>query len=79
MPVIELTNDQAKKLLRQLPPLHRADLFIEMAADEEVRRAERLCRSDQAFRRVCIERGYEPDAMTEDEKMDLVCEIVHED
>lgn len=79
MPVIEITQQQVAELAKQLHVSEQADLIVELPSDTEVSRALRQVRAHEALRRVCLERGYDPDSMTEDHKMDLVYEIVHED
>lgn len=79
MPTLDLTNDQAATLFRQLPEPQQIKIVSEVSAMSWQRREELRQEGVAAMRRMCAERGLDFDTMSDDERLDFVNELVHED
>jgi hypothetical protein len=79
MPIVTLSNKQVVKLVKQLPVERQVEVFRFLLL-QQWGRWESLSRygSDKA-RLVAQERGYDWDAMTEEEREDFIDNVVHED
>ncbi len=79
MPTVELTLEQVLALVQQLPPEHKRVLLMTLAEEGRTRRQERLDYAEAQLRRLCVERGLDWDAMSEDEREAFIDDMVHED
>ena len=79
MPIITLSNEQVVELVKQLPVEQQVEVF-RLLLLQQWGRWESLSRygSDKA-RLVAQERGYDWDAMTEEEREGFIDDVVHED
>jgi hypothetical protein len=79
MPTLRLTDEQVVDLVRQLPPERRRTALLALAEDATARRADRMEYAEQQLRRIAGERGLDWDSLTDDERQDLVDDLIHED
>lgn len=79
MPMLELTDEQVVELIKQLPPERKRVALFALAEDAKVQREERLNYAEAQLRRLCAERGLDWDAMSEDERLAFIDDLVHED
>ncbi len=79
MPILTLSNEQVVELVKQLPVEQQMELF-RLLLLQQWGEWESLSRygSDKA-RLVAQERGYDWDAMTEEEREAFIDNVVHED
>lgn len=79
MPTVELTVEQVLKLVKQLPEQDKLALLQSLRVEYETFRRKMQQEGQQHFRRLCAERGLDWDAMTDDERLSFVDDLVHED
>ena len=79
MPTLQLTDDQVVELFRQLSPNQKQAVLVALATDSAADREARLRTTEDALRRVAAQRERNWDQMTEDERLDFVDDLVHED
>ena len=79
MPTLTLTDEQVIDLVKQLPPERKRAALLALAEDARARREERLDYAEAQLRRLCAERGWNWDAMNEDEREAFIDDLVHED
>jgi len=79
MPTLTLTDEQVIELVKQLPPERKRAALLALAEDARARREERLDYAEAQLRRLCAERGWNWDAMNEDEREAFIDDLVHED
>lgn len=79
MPILTLSNEQVVELVKQLPVEQKLEVFRFLLL-QQWGKWELLSRygADKA-RLVAQERGYDWDAMTEEEREALIDDMVHED
>lgn len=78
MPTVNLTDQQALELLKQLPAEQRAQLLEYLLADWP-EWDELSVSAQEGARKAAKQRGRDWDSMSEEEKEDFVDELVHED
>ena len=76
---IELTTDQVIDLVQQMPPEEKLTVFKALAKETLAEREERMKYAESKVRELCPQRGLDWDAMTEDERLYFIDDIVHED
>jgi len=76
---ITLTDDQVLALVDQLPPRQRTELFARLARTAWPEWAKVVSEVEPQARRLAAERGLNWDAMSDEERIALVDDIVHED
>jgi hypothetical protein len=79
MPRLELTENQAIELVKQLSPEHKRAVLLSLAEDARVQREVRLEYAESQLRQLCAERGRDWETMTEDEREAFIDDLVHED
>lgn len=79
MPILTLSNEQVVELVKQLPVQQQVEVFRFLLL-QQWEKWESLSRygADKA-RVVALERGFDWDAMTEEEREALIDDVVHED
>jgi hypothetical protein len=79
MPILQLTNEQVLDLVKQLSPDQQEEIFKTLLV-QQWGEWEALSRyGTERVRRVAAQRGYDWDAMTEDEREAFIDTLVHED
>ena len=76
---LELTTEQVIDFLQQMPPEEKLTVLKALAKQARSGRAERMKYAESKVRQLCAERGLDWDAMTEDERLYFIDDIVHED
>jgi len=79
MPVLSITEEQVLKLVQQLPFEMKEKLLnlLILQTDENFKR---ICEiGEEKFLRICRDRNIDPQALSEEEKMELIDQILHED
>lgn len=76
---VELTTDQIVSFVQQMPPEERQALLHTVAEQAAANRASRMARAVDKLRQLCAARGLNWDTMTEDEREELVDNLIHED
>ena len=78
MPNLTLSNEQAIKLVKQLPKAQQQELFRFLIQRQWGNMEAITDYGSQQAKIVAAERGYDWDTMTEDEREEFIDEIVHE-
>lgn len=79
MPIVTLSNEQVVELVKQLPIEQQVEVF-RLLLLQQWGRWESLSRyGSNKARLVAQERGYDWDAMTEEEREAFIDNVVHED
>jgi len=76
---VELTTDQVLNLVRQMPPQEKRAVLLAIAEQAEADREKRIDEAEMRLRQLCLSRGLDWDAMTEDEREGFVDDLLHED
>ena len=76
---LELTTEQVIDFLQQMPPEEKLTVLKALAKEARAGRAEQMKYAESKVRQLCTERGLDWDAMTEDERLYFIDDIVHED
>lgn len=79
MPILELTEAQVMDLFKQLSPQQRKAALLTLAGSSEEQRRERLLDGENRLREVCAKRGLDWDKMSDEERLNFVDDLVHED
>ncbi|MGA7953654.1 MAG: hypothetical protein WCA07_09050 [Gloeobacterales cyanobacterium] len=78
MPILNLSNEQVVELVKQLPVEHQVEIF-KFLLFQQWGKWESLSRyGTEKARLVAQERGFDWDAMTEDEREAFINDVVHE-
>jgi hypothetical protein len=78
MPILTLSNEQVVELVKQLPVQQQVEVFKFLLL-QQWKKWESLSRyGSEKVRLVAQERGYNWDAMTEDEREAFISDVVHE-
>jgi len=78
MATLTLTDDQIEQLVNQLSPERQKAIYQRLARKQWARWIEASTGAEEAARRLARERGLNWDAMSEDERMAFVDDLVHE-
>jgi len=78
MPTLTLTEEQLVQLIDQLPADRKRDVLLRLAQGAEVRE-ENLNYGEEQMRRLAKERGLRWDAMSDEQRIQLVDDLIHED
>jgi hypothetical protein len=76
---ITLSDEQVLKLVDQLPPERKQELFSRLAASAWPEWASIVAEAEPQVRRLAAERGLDWDTLTEDERLTFVNDLVHDD
>jgi hypothetical protein len=79
MPTLNLTEEQVIQLLEQLPPDRRTEILVRIAKDAGRFREENLEKGEEQLRRLAAARGLDWEKMTEEQRIALVDDLIHED
>jgi hypothetical protein len=79
MPSLALTNDQVINLVKQLPPDQKDALFAYLLAERWKTWADLASDGSKAAQIVAAERGLQWEAMSDEERVQLIDDLVHED
>ena len=76
---LELTTEQIIDLVQQMPPEEKFLVVRALTKETPAEREERMKYAESKVRELCVQRGLDWDAMTEDERLYFIGDIVHED
>ena len=76
---IQLTTEQVIDFLQQMPSEEKLKVMKALAKAARSGRAEQMKYAESKVRELCTERGLDWDAMSEDERLYFIDDIVHED
>ena len=79
MPTLELSDAKWVDLVKQLSPDRQAEALVALAAGAAQRRDERMRYAEGQLRDIAAERGLDWDKMPEDQREDLIDDLLHED
>jgi len=79
MPTVQLTDEQVIALVKQLPPERKRAALLLLAEEARVQREARLDYAEAQLRRLCAERGWDWDTMSEEAREAFTDDLVHED
>lgn len=79
MPTLDLTDEQATALFRQLPRRQQIQIVSEVAEMSPIRREELREHGMAVLRRVCAERGLDFDSMSDEERLYFVSDYIEEE
>ena len=79
MPTLALSIDQLKDLINQLQPEQKRDVLVALAEDTPDRRQASMELAEAQLRRACERRGLAWDRLTEEERLQFVDNLIHED
>lgn len=79
MPTIEITIDQVAELVKGLPPREKFVLLGTLQNERQAFWEKAHQKGAQQLRKLCAARGRDWDAMTEDERLTFVVDLLHED
>ena len=76
---LELTTEQIINLVQQMPLEEKFLVVRALTRETPAEREERMKYAESKVRELCVQRGLDWDAMTEDERLYFIDDIVHED
>ena len=76
---LELTTEQIIDLVQQMPPEERFLVVRALTKETPAEREERMKYAESKVRELCAQRGLDWDAMTEDERLYFIDDLVHEE
>ena len=76
---VKLTVKEIIDFLQQIPPREKIALLTTLAEQAHAEHAEQIQYGKAKIRKICAERGLDWDAMTEEERIDFIDDLVHED
>ena len=76
---LELTTEQVIDLVQQMPPEEKFLVVRALTKETPTEREEQMKYAESKVRKLCAERGLDWDAMTDDERLYFIDDIVHED
>jgi hypothetical protein len=79
MPIRELSDAQMVDLVKQLPPERQRAALLALAAGASEGREERMRYAEEQLRKVSAVRGLDWQQMSEDERLKLIDDLLHED
>jgi hypothetical protein len=79
MPTLQLSDAQVVDLFRQLKPEQKRAALFALAQDARRQREARIDYAEGQLRKLCAKRGLDWDTMSEDEREDLIDDLIHED
>ena len=76
---LNLTTEQVIDFLQQIPLEEKFTVLTTLAEQAHAEHAEEIKYGEAKMRKICAARGLDWDAMTEEERIDFIDDIVHED
>jgi len=75
---VKLTVKEIIDFLQQIPPREKIALLTTLAEQAHAEHAEQIEFGEGQVRKICAARGLDWDAMTEEERIDFIDDLVHE-
>ncbi len=76
---VKLTVKEIIDFIQQIPPREKIALLTTLAEQAHAEHAEQIEYGEAQVRKICASRDLDWDAMTEEERMDFINDLVHED
>ena len=76
---VNLTTEQIIDFIQQIPPEEKLVVLTTLAEQAHAGHTEQIKYGEAKVRKVCAARGLDWDAMTEEERIDFIDDLVHED
>ena len=76
---VNLTTEQVIDFLQQIPPEEKIAVLTTLAEQAHAEHAEQITYGEAKMRKICAARGLDWDTMTEEERIDFIDDLVHED
>ena len=76
---VNLTTEQIIDFIQQIPPKDKIAVLTTLAEQAHAEHAEQIKYGEAKVRKICAARGLDWDAMTEEERIDFIDDLVHED
>ena len=76
---IKLTTEQVIDFIQQIPSEEKIAVLTTLAEQAHADHAEQIRYGEAKVRKICAARGLDWDAMTEEERIDFIDDLVHED
>ena len=76
---VKLTTEQVIDFIQQIPPKEKIALLTTLAEQAHAEHAEQIKYGETKMRKISAARGLDWDAMTEEERIDFIDDLVHED
>ena len=76
---VNLTTEQIIDFMQQIPPEEKLVVLTTLAEQAHAEHAKQIEYGETKMRKLCAARGLDWDAMTEEERIDFIDDIVHED
>ena len=76
---IKLTTEQVIDFIQQIPPEEKLLVLTTLAEQAHAEHAEQIKYGEAKMRKLCAARGLDWDTMGEEERIDFIDDIVHED
>lgn len=76
---VNLTTEQIIDFIQQIPPEEKIAVLTTLAEQAHAEHTEQIQYGEAKVRKVCEDRGLDWDAMTEEERIDFIDDLVHED
>ena len=79
MPSLQVSVDQVVKLFQQLNVKERAQVVRDLSQSNRARLDEIREHGEQRMREICQERGFDWNSLSDDQRLEFVDELIHED
>ena len=76
---VNLTTQQIIEFILQIPPEEKIVVLTKLAEQAHAEHAEQIQYGEAKMRKICASRGLDWDTMTEEERIDFIDDLVHED
>ena len=76
---LKLTTEQIIDFIQQIPPEEKISVLTTLAEQAHAEHNEQIKYGEAKARKICAARGLDWDAMTEEERIDFIDDLVHED
>ena len=76
---LTLTTEQIIDFIQQIPPEEKIAVLTTLAEQAHTEHAEQIKYGEAKVRKICAARGLNWDTMTEEERIDFIDDLVHED
>ena len=76
---LNLTTEQVIDFLQQIPPEKKIAVLTTLAEQAHTEHVEQIKYGEAKIRKICTARGLDWDAMSEEERIDFIDDLVHED
>ena len=76
---LKLTTEQVIDFIQQIPPEEKIAVLTTLAEQAHAEHAEQIKYGEAKIQKISAARGLDWDAMTEEERIDFINDLVHED